>query len=81
MRVEPDGSEQLVRVVALKGMSMAAFKDVLAAGKTLYVCNSWGDGGMTSIICPSILFEEGVAVKPERNVAKPPLLPSPLLGK
>lgn len=81
LRVDPEGAGKLVRVVALKGMNLAAFKDVLAAGKTLYVCNSWGEGGMTSIVCPSILFEEAVAVKPERNVSKPPVLPSPLQSK
>jgi hypothetical protein len=77
--VYPDGNEKLVRIVALKGMNFDAFKDVLAAGSKAYVHNAPGPGAYVSVICPSILFEEGVVIKPERDVAKPPLLPSPLL--
>ena len=73
--VYPDGSEKLVRVVALKGIGFRAFKDALAAGKTLYVSN---EGPHRTIIAPSVLFEEGIVVKPERNVFKPPLLQSPM---
>lgn len=79
--VYPDGREKLVRVVALKGVDFPAFKDVLSAGKSLYVYN-FNDraDGAQSIVTPSLLFEEGIVAAPERDVIKPPLLPSPLLA-
>lgn len=77
--VYPDGKEKLARVVAFKGIGFREFKDVLTAGKKMYVYNNDSErGGINSIICPSILFEEGLVVKPERNVSKPPLLQSPM---
>lgn len=77
-RVFPDGREELVRVVALKGIGVPAFKDVLAAGRQAHVFNYHDGRRRFSLVCPSLLFEEGLVVKPERNLAKPPLLPSPL---
>lgn len=77
--VYPDGHEKLVRVVAFKGVGLAAFKDVLAAGKAIYVYNRQSGGRTSSIVSPSILFEEGIVLKPETGISKPPFLQSPLL--
>lgn len=79
-RIYPDGREEAVRIVALKGLDMPAFKDILAAGNKLHVYNYTGRERLNSIVCPSILFEEGVVIKPEKDIAKPPLLPSPMLA-
>jgi len=78
--VYADGREKLARVVSLKGLSFAAFKDVLAAGNNPFVYNFQGRDGAQTVVAPSLLFEEGIVVAPERNVAKPPLLASPLLA-
>lgn len=78
--VYPDGREKLVRVVSLKGVDFPAFKDILAAGKKMVVYNFSGRDGAQSIVTPALLFEEGIVAAPERDVTKPPLLPSPLLA-
>ncbi|MBA4386338.1 MAG: hypothetical protein C0404_00045 [Verrucomicrobia bacterium] len=78
--VYPDGKEKPARMVALKGVGLGAFKEVLAAGKKMHVTSFGGRTGLSSVVCPSLLFEEGLVVKPERNLSKPPLLPSPMLA-
>lgn len=77
-RVYPDGHEEQVRVVSFKGIELAAFKDILAAGKTPFVYNRNGSQGIVTLVCPSLLFEEGMVQNPEKDIAKPPLLPSPM---
>lgn len=79
-RVYRDGREELVRVLSMKGLNLPAFKDVLAAGKKLYVYNRSGGGEINTIVCPSLLFEECVVSKPEKGISKPPVLASPLGG-
>lgn len=78
-RVFPDEREELVRVGSLQGIELLTYKDVLAAGKDRYVSSGWCRAGVTSIISPSILFEEVIVQKPEGDVYKPPLLTSPML--
>ncbi len=77
-RVYPDGREELVRIASFKGISLPAFKDVLAAGDSLSAFNCWNDGSFFSILSPALLFEEGLVMRPEQNIKKCPLLPSPM---
>jgi predicted Zn-dependent protease len=79
-RVFPDGREEPVRIGSLKNVELSAYKDILAAGRDRYVRNVWKMGDLSSIIAPSILFEEIIIEKPEADIYKPPLIESPLLS-
>ena len=79
-RVFPDGREEAVRIGSLKNIELSSYKDILAAGKDRCVRNVWNMNGLSSIIAPSILFEEIIIEKPDANVYKPPLIVSPRLS-
>ncbi len=90
-KVYPDGREELIRGVELKGISPQSFKDILLVGNKPYVLNilnqvfssSFSFSGWVgvSLIVPDLLFEDAELRPVEADFPKPPYLESPLLLK
>ncbi|MGB9912527.1 MAG: hypothetical protein ACPLRO_04080, partial [Candidatus Kapaibacteriota bacterium] len=90
-KVFPDGREELIRGVELKGITPQTFKDIILVGNKPYVQNiltqvissSFGFSGWVgaSIIVPDLLFEDAELKPLEADFPKPPYLESPLLLK
>lgn len=90
-KVYPDGREELVRGFRFKEFSAKDLRDVAAAGNQPYVLNYvntgsgfnlaglGGDATTSSVICPSLLFDNVELAKAENEGGRPPLVPSPTL--
>jgi predicted Zn-dependent protease len=91
-----DGMEELVRGVIVAEMSVRMLKDIVAVGKDYYVNNKlMAGGGMmrlffsyafrlgipTTVIAPSVLFEEVELKKPGGAQQKPVFLKHPFFKK
>jgi predicted Zn-dependent protease len=91
-----DGMEELVRGVIVAEMSVRMLKDIVAVGKDYYVNNKlMAGGGMmrlffsyafrlgipTTVIAPSVLFEEVELKKPGGAQQKPVFLTHPFFKK
>lgn len=88
-RVYPDGKEELVRGVRFRGLSTRSFRDILAASDQPYVYNYldstapfalMGVGGFvtnSTIIAPSVLFEEVELEKIMDEMPSLPIVPPP----
>ncbi len=91
-----DGREELVRGVIVTEMSVRMLKDIVAVGKDYYVNNKLTSGGgmmrlffsyafglgiPTTVIAPSVLFEEVELKKPGGAQQKPVFLKHPFFKK
>lgn len=92
-KVYPDGREELVRGCDVAGMTAQSFKDILALGDKKFAYNCFAtpvtpafySGGAqflaSSVIVPSLLFED-VEIRPiEEDFSKPPILPHPFFTR
>ncbi len=91
-RVFPDGREELVRPMEATGVSEADFRDIVAASAELTVDSgmffntrsaSPAMAGfqrpvLTSVVVPSLLFEDVTLRRPTGNIPRPPEVPHPL---
>ncbi|MCX7908020.1 MAG: metallopeptidase TldD-related protein [Ignavibacteria bacterium] len=90
-KVYPDGREEVIRGVELKGITTQSFKDIILVGNRPYVLNilaplvssSFSSGGYigASVIVPDILIEDAELRPIEVDFPKPPFLENPLLMK
>jgi hypothetical protein len=93
-KVDLEGNEELVRGLRLRAFTTRSFRDILAASEELhafdYVANTapfsmMGAGGFvapTSVVAPSVLFEDIELERPQEELPKLPLVPPPpLAGK
>ena len=88
-RVYPDGREELVRGLRFRGLSARTLRDIIAAGDDDFVFDFinngapfalLGAGGYvapTTVVAPSLLFEEVELERPQEDRSKPPLVPAP----
>jgi hypothetical protein len=91
-RVYADGREELVRGVRFGEFSAKDLRDLAAASDKPYVLNyvnrgsafnltnSGGNAAMSSVICPSLLFDSVDVERAEGDVNKAPLVPPPALS-
>lgn len=91
-RVYPDGREELVRGLRFRGLNVRAFRDVLAVSKDSYAFHYMNNlspfgvmgGGYvapSSVIAPSMLFDDLELERPQDDIPKAPLVPPPPLAK
>ena len=90
-RAYPDGHEELVRGLRFQEFSAKDLRDVLAASDHPYVLNyvnngtafnradSGSDATTSSVICPSLLFDNVDLARAENEPGKPPVVPAPAL--
>ncbi len=77
-----DGREELVRGLSIEEMSVRMLRDIVAAGKDYSVNNLLARGSLpTSVVAPSLLFEEIELSKPQGPLQKPALLKHPYFSK
>ncbi len=85
-KVFPDGKpDQIVRGVDIVGTPLTSFSKIIATGDDYDVFNGFcgAESGTIPVSCvsPSIFVSEIEVEKKIRSQDKPPILPSPLLGK
>ena len=94
-KVFPDGREELIRQADLIGVTESSFRDVVAASTTSFVHSTTFLAGtssfsgftnlrrssMTSLVVPSLLFEDITLRRPRGNIPRPPVVPHPLAGQ
>lgn len=90
-RVYPDGHEELVRGLRFKEFSAKDLRNMDAAGDQPYVLNfvtngtsfnvadSGSDVTISSVICPSLLFDDVDLSRGEMETANAPIVPPPAL--
>jgi hypothetical protein len=88
-KIYPNGREELIRSVEINSLSTQSFKDIINAGKTTYVHNllapsvisAFMTGGSnyigSSIISPSLLFEDMEINPIDKDTPKPPYITKP----
>ncbi len=88
----PDGHEELVRGLRFREFSAKDLRDIAAAGNHPFVLNYVNNGSSfnlagfgsdattSSVICPSLLFDNVELAKAENEAGRPPLVPSPVLA-
>jgi len=90
-RVYPDGKEELVRGLRLRGMTVRSLKDIVAVSdesyafhylNTLAPMSMPGTGYVapTSVIAPSLLLEDVELERPQEELPKLPVVPPPVLS-
>jgi TldD protein len=90
-RVYPDGKEELVRGLRLRGLSTRTLRDIVAVSDESFVFSymntlapmSMPGGGYvspTSVIAPSLLFEDVELERPQDDLPKLPVVPPPSLS-
>jgi TldD protein len=91
-KVYPDGREELVRGLVFQGVSVRSFKDIVAASDENSVFDLIdsnapfalvGAGSFittSSVIAPSLLFEELELEPVQQETPKPPIVPPPPLA-
>jgi predicted Zn-dependent protease len=90
-RVFPDGREELVRGLRFRGVTAKSFRDIAAVSDTSAVFHwmnnmapfgsmSGGYVAPSSVIAPSMLFEDLELERPQDDLPKPPLVPPPPLS-
>ena len=91
-RLRPDGSEELVRGLEFRNLSARLLRDIVAASDEShlfeYLANTAplalaGAGGYvagTSVVAPSLLFEELELERSEEQYPRPPVVPAPPLA-
>jgi predicted Zn-dependent protease len=90
-RVYPDGHEELVRALHFREFSAKDLRDLKAASDHPYVLNYLNNGSSfdllaltseavtSSVVCPSLLFENVDVLRTEQQAGRPPLVPPPAL--
>ena len=89
-RVYPDGKEELIRGLSLRGLSVRSFRDIVAVSNesvafhylnTLAPMSMGGTGYVapTSVIGPSLLFEDLELERTQDEMPKLPVVPPPPL--
>lgn len=89
-RVYPDGKEELVRGLRIRGLSVRTLRDIIAVSdenhvfsymNTLLPMSMPGPGYVapTSVIAPSLLFEDIELERPQDELPKLPVVPPPPL--
>src|SRR5262249_48712823 len=88
-RLYPDGREELVRGLRLRGFNARSFKDILAAGndETLFefvdsgapmaMLGAGGSVAQASVVAPSVLIDDLEMASVEEEFPKIPNLPPP----
>jgi TldD protein len=91
-KVYPDGREELVRGLVFQGVSVRSFKDIVAASDENSVFDLIdsnapfalvGAGSFittSSVVAPSLLFEEMELEPVQQETPKPPIVPPPPLA-
>lgn len=90
-RVYPDGKEELVRGLFLRGFSVRTLRDIVAVSDENFAFHymnslapmSMGGTGYvapTSVIAPSLLFEDVELERPQDDLPKLPIVPAPPLS-
>jgi predicted Zn-dependent protease len=90
-RVYPDGKEELVRGLRIRGLSVRTLKDIVAVSdentvfsymNTLAPMSMSGGGYVspTSVVAPSLLFEDVELERPQDELPKLPVVPPPPLS-
>ncbi len=89
-KIYPDGREELLKNVQINSLSHQSFKDILFGSKEIYVHNllaqnpggGFGSEGSawipSSIISPSLLFEDLEITNVDKDIPKPPFLSNPI---
>jgi TldD protein len=81
-RIYPDGHEELVRGAVFNELDVRALRsDLLAVGDDPLASNRGGGGVATTVISPSILFDELEVKRADTSKDKLPDYPAPPLGK
>jgi TldD protein len=90
-RVYPDGHEELVRGLRFRGVSTRSLRDIVAASDQSYLFEFINNGAPlamvgapgflapSSVVSPSILFQELEFERPQEELSRPPLVPPPPL--
>jgi TldD protein len=88
-RVYPDGREELIRGLQLRGVSIRSLRDISAASSESYVFHflnnlapfaAMGAGGFvapSSVVAPSLLFEDLELARPQEDRPNAPVVPAP----
>jgi hypothetical protein len=88
-KIFPNGREELIRSVEINSLSPQSFKDIINAGKKSYALNllapsvisAFMTGGSnyipSSVICPSLLFEDMEVNPIDKDTPKPPYIAKP----
>ncbi|MBL8238911.1 MAG: hypothetical protein JNM66_15925 [Bryobacterales bacterium] len=88
-RVYPDGREESIRGVRFRGLNVRLLRDILAAGNdpepVEFLMNGaplalMGAGGYvvgSSVVCPSLLFDEVDIERPQEERPRPPVVAPP----
>lgn len=88
-KVFPDGREELVRGLRFRGLSTRSLRDIVAASNENFVFDFVNNGAPfaflgvggylapTSVVSPSLLFEEVEFETPQDELSKPPIVPPP----
>ncbi len=77
-----DGREELIRGLSIDEMSVRMLRDIVAVGDDYSVNNLLARGNLpTSVVAPSVLFEEIELSKPQDPLQKPALLKHPFFKK
>jgi hypothetical protein len=90
-RVYPDGKEELVRGLFLRGFSVRTLRDIVAVSDESFAFHfmnslapmSMGGTGYvapTSVVAPSILLEDVELERPQDDLPKLPIVPPPPLS-
>jgi hypothetical protein len=89
-KVFPDGHEELLRNVEVSGLTISAFKDIVAAGGDPFVYHTpFASGGigrtpsseLISLAVPSLLFDDVTLKQPSGAIPKPPVAKHPFFDK
>jgi hypothetical protein len=90
-RVYADGREELVRGLQFRAVSTRSLRDIVAASDENYVFDFINNGAPlamigfggyvapTSVIAPSVLFEDMELYRPQEEQQRPPLVPAPAM--
>jgi TldD protein len=89
-RVYPDGKEELVRGLRLRGLSVRTLRDIVAVSDESYVFNylntlapmsmsGTGYVAPTSVVAPALLLEDVELERPQEELPTLPVVPPPAL--
>ena len=89
-RVYPDGKEELIRGLRLRGLSVRSLKDIVAVSDESYVFHylntlapmsmpGTGYVAPTSVVAPALLLEDVELERPQEELPKLPVVPPPAL--
>jgi hypothetical protein len=79
VKVLPDGTEEFVRGAQLAEVTLAAFEDIVAAGREPFAA-SFVSGSPYSVVAPALLFKRIELKKPTGTKNKTPVLGRPDLA-